>query len=527
MQQTRTIILFLIVCCIACRAKAQKPPEPLLLSAYQDRVKAVWAAQILGAMLGWPFEHKAASVSWIDHLSDTITHAPVDDDWYYEMVALRAFEQYGIDMSVQQLGKQWLQNAAGSWGSSEQARLLMLRGIMPPDCGHPRYNKLWHTIGPQFSSELYGMLAPGLPNVAGSLARKYTHINGYAEGADGGVFVAGLVSLGFTEKDTRTIVRKAAQLIHPASPYRQCLDMVIRLAAAGKSAPEVFSAIEKRWRIEYPASNNAVANGGIVAACVWFGNGSFLKTVNLAFQAADFTDADCNAASAGAVVAAMHGMSALPAGMVRQLGDRIIGRQLGGVILTPAVNESIAQLAARTTAIGLQLLKNKGMVIAGSRIKLIAEPVHTQPAELFRLEALTRFWNPEWKLRNPGFGGAGGGMPGLRGITYLEDSVLATYPRDEVKGVLLTRTITLNGQKELRLSVGVDSMRAWRCMVFINNYKKFDQLMEGPASGRGWKTIKIDLTEFAHQQVTIRIYQRVLIPGKVSGNAYWKDLVIQ
>ena len=33
-----------------------------------------------------------------------------------------------------------------------------------------------------------------------------------------------------------------------------------------------------------------------------FGEGDFLKTVNLAFAAADYTDADCNAATAGAVV---------------------------------------------------------------------------------------------------------------------------------------------------------------------------------------------------------------------------------
>ena len=31
---------------------------------------------------------------------------------------------------------------------------------------------------------------------------------------------------------------------------------------------------------------------------VWFGEGDFLKTVSLAYRAADFTDADCNAANA-------------------------------------------------------------------------------------------------------------------------------------------------------------------------------------------------------------------------------------
>ena len=94
---------------------------------YRDRVCAIWTAQMLGAMMGWPFEHKVASVEWVHTLKPTVDHAPVDDDWYYEMVAVRAFEKYGIDMSVQDLGRQWMENSAGTWGSSQQARLLMAR----------------------------------------------------------------------------------------------------------------------------------------------------------------------------------------------------------------------------------------------------------------------------------------------------------------------------------------------------------------------------------------------------------------
>ena len=62
-----------------------------------------------------------------------------------------------------------------------------------------------------------------------------------------------------------------------------------------------------------------VVNGGIVATSVWFGKGDFVATENLAFSAADFADTDRNAANAGSVVAAMHGMAALPAEQVAAL----------------------------------------------------------------------------------------------------------------------------------------------------------------------------------------------------------------
>jgi len=107
-------------------------------------------------MTGVRFEHQPASSLPVTPLTHLPGHAPVDDDYYYEMVAIRAFEKYGIALTVQELGQQWLENNAGSWGSSERALLLLKRGLKPPRTGHPKYNKLWWTIGPQFSSDVYG-----------------------------------------------------------------------------------------------------------------------------------------------------------------------------------------------------------------------------------------------------------------------------------------------------------------------------------------------------------------------------------
>jgi len=49
-----------------------------------------------------------------------------------------------------------------------------------------------------------------MPNVAGEMARRLGHINGYAEGTDGAVFVFGMISLAFVQVDSHTIVRRAA-----------------------------------------------------------------------------------------------------------------------------------------------------------------------------------------------------------------------------------------------------------------------------------------------------------------------------
>lgn len=171
-----------------------------------------------------------------------------------------------------------------------------------------------------FSAKIYGLVVPGKPNLAAELAREFGHINGYSESVEDAVFIAGAVSLAFVETDPKTIVREAAKHIHTESPYLRCLDKIIAIADAGKSFEEIERGPIERMAAEYPGTNNVVANGGIIALCLWFGEGDFLKTVNLACRVSDKTDADCNAAGAAAVIGAMHGMKAIPINLAADPG---------------------------------------------------------------------------------------------------------------------------------------------------------------------------------------------------------------
>jgi len=529
-MKLRTIApLLLLGVALSAIGQPAKRTLKLTRADYTDRVQAIWTAQIVACLMGFQFEHKVASAAWVDRYPKQPEFAIVDDDWYYEMCAIRAFEKHGIGLTVEQLGEQWKENNCGSWGSSEQARLNLAKGIKAPDCGHPRYNKFWFTIGPQFSADVYGALAPGMPNLAGKLARKFGHVNGYAEAVDGAVFVAGMVSLGFVETDTKVIVRTAARLIHPDSPYRKCLDMTIAMAEAGKSAEEIADAVEDRWHSEYPWTNNSVPNGGLAAIGVWFGEGDFLKTVNIIYRAADFTDADCNAANAAAVVAAMHGMKCLPANLVEPLHDRIVGEEMGKVKLTPAVDEKISGLAGRTVAIGEKFLLADGAQRSGEMISISTQEPVTQVAELFSLSDLTKFWNADWKLERAGFGGTIGGVENLRGITCLEGDVLATWPRNPVRGGVLRRTVKLSDTPSLSFQVAADPTRAWELEVYAGNERVLRKLIDGGTDKgeRQWQEIKIDLKEFAGKEIQLRLYQRVLLGNRQAGNAYWKAIELK
>jgi len=535
-------VIGLLLLNISVSALAAEPPRTLhhtgnhhlVLSQdeYLDRVKAIWLAQMIGQATGVRFEHQIASVLPVTPPSVLPGYAPIDDDYYYEMVAVRAFERYGIHMSVQQLGQQWLENSAGSWGSSREALLLMRRGILPPDSGNPRYNKLWWTIGAEFSSDLYGALSPARPLQAARLARNYGHINGYAEGVDGGIFVSGMISIAFAEHDPHKVVKGAAMLIAPSSPYRQALNTVISMAEAGKPASEIYATLDHRWGIEYPGTNNAVLNGAIVATTVWFGEGDYQKTLQFAVHAADFTDADCNAANAESIVAAMYGTKALPIDQVSALNDRVKGDMLGPVRLTPGVDESIAELARRTARIGEDLLSENGIDTSKPLLSIPIETPTEQPAELFRLSDLTQYWNPDWKLLRAGFGGGDGGLEGIGGMTYLDGDTLSTWPYDNVRGVTLERSVKLGDHASLNFDVGVDEGRSWKLQVYVNDVRVLNQMIDGTDSLKGadehmWRDVHIDLASYKGQTVVLRLYQLVLNTSEKPGDAYWKNLSVQ
>jgi len=160
----KKIIAFLLSLSL-CAAGANRR---ITLESYRDKVYGAWLGQIAGASYGFNFEGKARNVVQLDHYLNKYEAALVDDDYYYEMVALYGFERFGPGMTIEQLGDMWKEYRAGTWGSSEQARLALEHGIKPPDTGSLRYNRLFHTIGPEFSSDIYGMISPGMVNLAGA-----------------------------------------------------------------------------------------------------------------------------------------------------------------------------------------------------------------------------------------------------------------------------------------------------------------------------------------------------------------------
>ena len=115
----------------------------------------------------------------------------------------------------------------------------------------------------------------------------------------------------------------------------------------------------------------------------------------------------------------------------------------------------------------------------------------------------------------------------------MDGETLAIWPRDEVRGALLRRTVELSDSPSLTFDAGVDAGRTWHLVVFVNNDKVHDHLVEGNppipgnAPARRWEHIRLDLAAYSQRSVTIRLYDLVLVPNHYAGNSYWRNLQLQ
>jgi hypothetical protein len=505
----------------AARAKSVTGEVVLDDATYRDKVLANWLGQIVAVMMGLEFEGRPASVEWVDRYGRDWPHAPVDDDWYYEMKALEAFETHGPGLTVEQLGDKWRTDRVGFAGSSAHARAALERGILAPASGHPRYNRAWFTMGNQCRGDLYGLLAPGLPNLAARLSRRLGEVNSYAEGTEGGVLLSTMVSLAFVRSDHRAILREALSVLDPRSPQRQAVLEVVERAERGQSPEEISEALTTRLRTRYPVFNGAVLNMAMSALGLWFGEGDFLKTVNVVYAGGDFSDADCNAAVAGSVVATMCGTRGLPPALVAGVRDRIRGDKYNQHPLSFPVDETVTHLAERTVAMGRRVLEAAGVRASARGFRLPPATIETQPAVLFQPGYLTQYWAPGWELRQAAYTSVHGG-------TFLEtDEVLATFPADESMGACLRRTLTPATGAALRVQVAADPGREWRLEVWAGNTRLLQREVKGgPAGGeRAWQDVEADLSARAGRETVLRLYQRV--GPAAPGNAYWRGLRVE
>ena len=143
----------------------------------------------------------------------------------------------------------------------------------------------------------------------------------YGDGLYGGMFVSGMYTAAFFERDVRKVVAQGLACLPPESSYARVIKDVLDWSAKYPDDwKKTWHLIQDTWDTEDPCPDGALTafnidariNGAYIALGLLYGGLDFGRTIEIATRSGQ--DSDCNPSTAGGILGVMLGYSGIPDG---------------------------------------------------------------------------------------------------------------------------------------------------------------------------------------------------------------------
>jgi hypothetical protein len=324
-------VAILLVCCDTLAGEAAvASPGTVDLTREQilDHIRGGWTGMLIGGIEGLAHEFK-----YIQEPRKDLPDYPLlpkgartDDDNDFEWTHLYYMDKEGsIKIPYPRLVEIWKANMnTGLWCANLQSRTLMNEGVVPPETANPARNSFApYNLAGQFCVEAYGMIAPGMPQTARDIGLHYASVAVSGEPLQATRYWTTLISLAAVRQEpVEDLLREALAAVDPGSAQAEAVQEAIRLfhdyPADWKAARQFFHQKwycpkEKPWDLNARPrkwnDNSTPLNGAMVVLALLYGQGDFYRTGQYAMGLG--YDADCNAATACAVIGTRVGFSTI------------------------------------------------------------------------------------------------------------------------------------------------------------------------------------------------------------------------
>lgn len=232
---------------------------------------------------------------------DTVWGA--DDDTDIEYMYQYLLEQHGPRLTAAQIRDGWLKHIRPEeenylWVSNQRAFDMMRADTLPPLTSDPRYNEHYAMIDAQLTTEIFGLFAPGRPDLALELAHLPIRVSAREEAAEIAEFYVAMYSLAATNPSggaqVETMAEAARRYLrndrYPAKMY----DFVKACYEAGIPWEQCRDEVYQRYQVEeldgYDiTSQNIYCNGCFAAGInfaaslvsLFYGEGDLKETIKI------------------------------------------------------------------------------------------------------------------------------------------------------------------------------------------------------------------------------------------------------
>ncbi len=303
------------------RAFARPEFRRITRADLEDKIRGGWAGKMFGVSYGAPTEFRClgkineAELTWSP---ERVDNALGQDDLYVGMTMSETMDRLGFEATVEQYGEAFRDSKYHLWHANAGARRLLNQGVPAPWSGHPKYNIHANDIDFQIEADFIGLMTPGLPREANKFCDRVGRVMNYGDGLYGGMWLDGMYSAAFFEKDIRKVVEQGLASIPAKSQYSLLIQDVLNWTRAEPDWRKVWEHIQDKWDKDDPCPDGALRpfnidakiNGAYIALALLCGGGDFDKTMEIAIRSGQ--DTDCNPSTAAGVLGVITGYKTIP-----------------------------------------------------------------------------------------------------------------------------------------------------------------------------------------------------------------------
>jgi len=341
---------------------------------YYERVYGAWLGRCVGCVLGkpvegWPRnriegylrlsgsyplddyipeivtapEGYTLHPSYPESMRGTINGMPRDDDLDYTILGLHVLEEHGFGFTAADVASEWLTHLPYNlvYTAERVAYKNLINGLKPTETATYQ-NPYREWIGAQIRADIFGYVAPGLPEAAAEFAFRDASLSHVKNGIYGEMIVAAMISAAFELDDVKEIINVGLGEIPKNSRLAEAVRNLVKWS---REYPDWGSCWDRAME-DYGDLSwvHTINNTLFILLGLLYGEGDLGKTVSISVMCGH--DTDCTGASAGSIIGTMLGAKALEAMWVEPLQDRVQS------ILAGFSESKISELARKTFVLG-------------------------------------------------------------------------------------------------------------------------------------------------------------------------------
>lgn len=341
---------------------------------YLDRVLGGWTGKSIGVTLGASLRGQKVP-GRLNYYNPTpgqpVPSIAVD----FPLVWLSALEEFGPDITSEDLAVAWLEHLDYSMDELGFAALNLRRGLPPPASG-AYSNWFRHATGGIARADFWAMVAPGAPQVAASYAYHDATLDHCEDGEWAAMFLAAMGSAAFFITEPLPLITIGLAMIPRTCRTARAVKTALAAAHRAASWLEAREAVQNE--VGHSNFTDAPQNMGFLTIGLLYGGGDFGASLCAAVNCG--YDAELTGGALGALLGILRGRSRLPEEWTRPIGDVVIP---GYGLKDMDLPETLTAVANRTVVAGKRVIARRcaDVVVSGPEGLRDAEPVQDMHLE--------------------------------------------------------------------------------------------------------------------------------------------------